>query len=1137
MKVKVLIIFTILISSVFFTHLVFAKPDAFIIENSKQSFKIKSQQYLPYVIIQQVTFDPNRMSTYIYNKGIFNQDLSLSNTPGLEWPKGSHKFACFTSGLCIAAKVNGELREAMASYAGEYAEGYIGGIGGPALRDSRFRVYKVQEGDDASNNLDYAQWGNMVPFGAPYIDKNENGQYDPGIDLPGIKDAKQTIFACLTDGFPEEHSLGEGFGGGTPPMFAEVHLTAWGYDGAVLEDVQFFEFVIINKNQYAWDSTFMAIVSDPDLGWALDDYIGCDSSLNMSYCYNADNNDDITQYIYAYGINPPAFGMSLFKSPMNYSVSPSDILGATACVYMGRNSGPPCESDPNGEPVSAYNMLQGIKKDRTPWYNPLTGLRTKFCYPGDPESGIGWTEFKGSITNCGGDSITPNNTILVNAPGDRRMILSTGGYDLKVNPGDTQEIVLAQFVARGSSNLNSVTKLKSLDKKAQRIFDLEFDIIPTIVQPQVNISYKDKGEGRVNIVLSWDNRSEGYLFWDTVFSDREDSGFYKFEGYEIYEIRRTATDIPILNKPETITNDITCLRIFDIVDTVGIIFDTLSGGLTNGVFQVVPPYKSRKPPGFPNTGLIRSLELTGTMYPVENGGDTNFIFGHEYKFAVMAYAYNSNPMRGQAITRNSLLTSIITVRPEAPLAGTQYNLELSDTINTNRRDLGVVPIVISPELLINAKYKILFGNPDTTYNLLRSINNGLSFDTLYRNLLPVQSTADDSSKIVNGVLIKAQRITEFNEGVIKDPILPTDSIQTRYRGWEYTPENHRYLTASDTLFVSTKPYQSQSMNLSWPNQNTFTGNGTSVTPERLRRIKIVYTGYGNGQMAYRYLRNVAPFPGQDPKHPSFIPWVIHRGIGFPYQQLNEVPFKVYEIDQDDSTTGYRQVNCVFLENNDSLFSWSEKYLGRGEINGKWDPTTHMSGGFEVLYIMESNYDTNKVDYKMKNLMTQQSQFDIMYVWAPKADTSSHGDFTVGDEFTIYPYTVTVPFIAPGYPLYYEFSTPKAIIGSTQLASSRGDMDKIRVVPNPYYGYNQNQSSISDRFVKFRRLPKKCNIKIYSLNGDMVRQLDKDNEDPTLKWNLRNLENNPVASGMYIVLINAEGIGQKIIKLAVFTTTD
>ena len=91
------------------------------------------------------------------------------------------------------------------------------------------------------------------------------------------------------------------------------------------------------------------------------------------------------------------------------------------------------------------------------------------------------------------------------------------------------------------------------------------------------------------------------------------------------------------------------------------------------------------------------------------------------------------------------------------------------------------------------------------------------------------------------------------------------------------------------------------------------------------------------------------------------------------------------------------------------------------------------------------------------------------------------------------------------------------------------MDKIRVVPNPYYGYNQNQSSFTDRFVTFRRLPEKCTIKIYSLNGDMIRQIDKNNMDAMLRWDLRNLENNPVASGMYIALIDAVRIGQKIIN--------
>ena len=1125
-------------------HTAYSKPDVRIIGIDDPDFiPVHPPQSPDVVIIQQVTFDPNNIATYIYNKGIFNQDKSLTNTPGLQWPKGSGKFACFTAGLSMAAKINGQLREAMASYAGEYVQGYIDGIGGPVMTDSRFRVYKIKSIDNAGTNPDYAQWGNMIPFGAPYIDKNNNHQWDPGVDIPGIKDAEQTIFVCLTDGFPEEHSLGEGFGGGTPPMMVQVQLTAWGYNTPGLEDIQFFNWVVINKNANAWDSTFMGVVVDPDLGWADDDYIGCDTSKNMGYCYNSDNDDDISHSNYAYGPNPPAFGMDYFTSPINYSVTPPDTLGMTSYVYFTNpgSGGPPCEQDPS-DPVSAYNYLQGLKKDRTPWYNPLTGLRTKFCYPGDPESGIGWTEYKGSVTNCSGDSITPNNVIAVNPPGDRRFIFNSGSYNFRMNPSDTQKIVLAQFVARGSNNLNSVTLLKDLDETAQRIFDADFNVIPPPPPPVVNISYKDKGAGACDIVLSWGNVSESYLFRDTLFSRPEDSSFYKFEGYEVYEIKKSIESVPNFNKPETITSDVTLLRLFDIVDTVGIIYDTLSNGITQGVFPVVPPYKSSVPPGFPNTGLIRNIELTSTKYATENGGETNFIYGREYKFAVLAYAYNTKPKRGLAVLRNSLVTAIITIRPEAPLAGTQYTYQTSDTINTSRRDLGVVPIVVTQELLIDAKYRVLFGNPDTTYNLLRSLNNGVSFDTLYRNLLPVQSTADDSSKIVNGVLIKTQKIKSSNRGVIKDPTLPTDSIQTRYGGWEYTPSNHRYLTASDTLFVSTKPYQNVSMNLSWPDPNTYTGNGTSVTPERLRRIKIVYTGYGNGQMAFRYLRGVAPFPGQDPKDSSFIHpvnWVLNRGIGFPYQQLNEVPFKVYEIDQDDGTP-VRQVNCAFIENNDSLYSsWvtGHQFLGKGRINGKWDPTTHMSGGYEVLYIMESSYDTNGVianNYKTKNLSTQQSQFDIMYVWAPKSDQSLPSNFTSGDEMTIYPYTVTVPFLAPGYPLYYDFTTTKAIIGSTSLATSRGDLDKIRVVPNPYYGYNQNQSSVADRFVTFRRLPKKCTIKIYSLNGDLIRTLTKSSDDPTLRWNLRNLESVPVASGMYIALVDAEGIGQKIIKLAVFT---
>ena len=493
MKTLSLLLITAILTSFLFTPMVYSKPDVRILGNVNHGFvSVHTTQTSDVVIIQQVLFDPNNISTYIYNKGIFNQDLSLSNTPGLEWPINQGTFACFTAGLCLSAKITGQLRQAMASYSGEYAQGYVNGIGGPVLRDSTFRVYKIKRGDNQYNNPDYAQWGNMVPFGAPYIDVNYNNQYEPGIDTPGIRNAKQVIFVCLTDGFPEEHSVGEGFGGGTQPMMAQAQLTAWAYDNQELIDMQFLKWVVINKNSNAWDSTYMGIVVDPDLGWMDDDYIGCDLTKNLGYCYNADNDDDVSQSNYAYGINPPAFGMDLFKGAVNNSVTPPDTLDLTSFVYFTNtgSGGPTCENDPNGEPIGAYNMLRGLKKDRTPWYNRVTGLRTKFTYPGDPESNTGWTELKGSITNCNGDSINSSNITSFNFPGDRRFILCSGADNFVMSPGDTQKIIVAQLIARGTSNLNSVTKLKLLSDVAQNLYNTGFEVGVNQISSKVPESFK-----------------------------------------------------------------------------------------------------------------------------------------------------------------------------------------------------------------------------------------------------------------------------------------------------------------------------------------------------------------------------------------------------------------------------------------------------------------------------------------------------------------------------------------------------------------------------------------------------------------------------------------------------------------------
>jgi len=88
---------------------------------------------------------------------------------------------------------------------------------------------------------------------------------------------------------------GEGFGGGinAPLLYAELHFTAWCYNTPGLEDLQFVNWVLINKGDSAWRRTFTGVVVDPDLGDGNDDYIGCDTvnNINLGYCYNATNND------------------------------------------------------------------------------------------------------------------------------------------------------------------------------------------------------------------------------------------------------------------------------------------------------------------------------------------------------------------------------------------------------------------------------------------------------------------------------------------------------------------------------------------------------------------------------------------------------------------------------------------------------------------------------------------------------------------------------------------------------------------------------------------------------------------------------------------------------------------------------
>jgi hypothetical protein len=88
----------------------------------------------------------------------------------------------------------------------------------------------------------------------------------------------------------------------------------------------------------------------------------------------------------------------------------------------------------------AYLHLSGLD-DTTglPIINPVTHQPTKFVYSGDPVENTGWLY------------PWPNGS-------DARFWQGYGPID--INPGDTQYIVIAQVIARGTDYLNSITVLR-----------------------------------------------------------------------------------------------------------------------------------------------------------------------------------------------------------------------------------------------------------------------------------------------------------------------------------------------------------------------------------------------------------------------------------------------------------------------------------------------------------------------------------------------------------------------------------------------------------------------------------------------------------------------------------------------------
>ncbi|MBQ7062149.1 MAG: T9SS type A sorting domain-containing protein [Bacteroidales bacterium] len=257
----------------------------------------------------------------------------LGGTSHYHFPANSTLSPLFANGLWIAGSTEEMLHVAASRFScGDYRPGPLP-IDGSCQTDlqtcNQFnRVWKVTrediddfiahvgtEGYSIPENI--LSWpangpdgGNYAAQLAPYYDANDDGVYDPhNGDYPLIR-GDRMLYSIINDvtGHPETMS---------DPMGLEIHVSAYTFvepdNNTSTNSTVFQSYRIINRSSNTYNNCYVGAFADFDIGYAYDDYIGCDVKRGMGYAYNGFQND--SEGTGSYGDMPPAQSCTILGGP------------------------------------------------------------------------------------------------------------------------------------------------------------------------------------------------------------------------------------------------------------------------------------------------------------------------------------------------------------------------------------------------------------------------------------------------------------------------------------------------------------------------------------------------------------------------------------------------------------------------------------------------------------------------------------------------------------------------------------------------------------------------------------------------------------------------------------------------------
>jgi len=1084
----------------------------------------------------------NNVSTYIYNDG--NSDIDAAGNSGAVFPKGSGKAAVFESGLLWGARIEGDpqVRVGGSAYRQGLQPGKILPGGSPEDPElDKNRIYRVRpdvypggppvdlsgdaidEGSSADAiraqyELDWVEW--PAADGAEYDDVDGDGTYNSDVDIPGVPGADQTIWFVANDLDPTITT----FLYGAQPLGIEMQATFWAYSQTgALGNTFFRKYKLINKSETDFLDMYLSMWSDVDLGNSGDDFAGCDTTLSLGYCYNAQANDATYS-----PLPPPAVGFDFFQGPLldgvpgedrnkngvddavdfgifnGQNVGPGKInLPMTAFYYFARGDATvvdPTQGDPQGS-TQFYNFFQGkVGLTGDQFVDPNTLEPTKFVLSGDPQSRTGWID---------GQSLPG---------GDRRIGSASGPFTMAI--GDTQEVVVAEIFAgaiEGVDRISAIGLLKFYDQQAQLAYDNFFNLPIPPKTPEVAVIELDK-----QIVLDWGENQDRVDETEST----DDKGFV-FQGYNVYQLPSTSADVSAGIRIAT----------FDVNDGIGKIKDDVFDTKTGEVVNVPVQFGN-------DTEIRRYLDIRTDAL---NGG-TPLINGIRYYFAVTSYSYNP-----EDVVPNNLENplQVFTVVPHSKDPGDIFAASYADTLAVTRNltpaegasDGFTYPIIVDPTKLTGLDYTV-------------------SFDKL--TVTTVDDTGAVHEEIIDvwhldrsdGVRMLENQTNQNSDA--ESPII--DGIQIRVSGApldikaiDLTANANGPLaaTALASYEITSPPTDLNAISADWYRDVLQSPNGGALgVNDAMQAAGGFYFVVAGSKTIGDHAAAIGRWTRNDAHWPLLIPnnlemrFTATGGMGVWPSEFHDgnitagtypVPFELWYLgpNLDNSDDDVRMIPVILDEadtvgtpfpptfgftldheasggNNDPASDWVYWYMPEDQSPGETGYNTAVA----------ANPDTRG------NGWTEYFARMMLMNWNQnQGGGGTEEQPEVGTTFRI---RMTIPNAADSDEFYFSAPQPT---NDSQLAAN--EIKDINVFPNPYYAVNSEEINKYNRFVTFSHLPDRATIRIFNLAGVHVKTIEKNTSTQFERWDLANDSGLPVASGLYIAYIDMPDIGKsKVLKMAI-----